>query len=229
MGDGERNQRQRARLSIAMSAALWVMAVAVLVGFVAGVALNDDAAVRAATNEPGATATRAAEIEELNRLRTQVASPSACTPAPTPTPANTPTPEPTPTPVPPVSMGHTMTYAGNWTVVVKSFSSAPSSGAAKPKGKLVQVNVTVTNDSGSVRTFPFSDWTLLDSAGRTFALATDATTTLFGPAWYRGVAPTLPVDFAVVFDVAIDAGPSFILQSQTDPTFRVAVAVQERG
>jgi hypothetical protein len=33
----------------------------------------------------------------------------------------------------------------------------------------------------------------------------------------------------MVFDVGADAGESFILESDADPTFRVALTVEQRG
>src|SRR5438034_6810929 len=103
---------------------------AMVLGVAAGRALQGDGA-RAASPESDATATRSAELDELNRLRTQVAQSVVCSPPPLPTatetpmPTATPTVTPTATPVPPVAMGQPLSYVDDWTVVVNGFTPAP--------------------------------------------------------------------------------------------------------
>jgi hypothetical protein len=220
MDEREEARRARPAATISGSVAVWIAALALLVG-VGGRALPGSGA-GAAANEPDATATRAAELEELDRLRTQVAEPVICTPAPSPTATLS------PTPVPPAPMGEELSYAGDWTVVVTGLAPAPS-GGGEAKGRFVQVSLTATNTAGGKRRFPFSDLRLVDAQGRTFMPSAAATSKLYGAAVAIPVDPWLPADFVIVFDVAVDAGPAFVLESATDPTFRVAVEVQVFG
>ncbi len=208
--------------------AWWMIAVALVVGIVAGRAMSGSGEAGARATEPDATATRMAELRELDNLRTKVAQPVICTPAPSPTPTETPTPSPTPTPVPPAAMGQELAYAGNWTVVVNGFTAAPG-GKASPGTKLVQVHATVTNLGSEPRRFRFDDWRLVDAHGRVFLLSVTATSDLYGPGFVANLAPSLPQQLTLVFEVAVDAGPGFILESSADPTFRVAVVLQQLG
>lgn len=208
--------------------AWWLLALAVLAGFIAGRAMGDSSGVGALATEPDATATRAAELTEIAQWQTRVAQPVVCTPAPSPTPTETPTPVPTPTLVPPAQMGQELAYAGNWTVVVTGFTAAPS-GAAAPGNKLMQVHVRVTNHEAQPRRFRFDDWRLVDARGRTFLLSITATSELYGPGFVINLDPSLPRTFTLVFEVTGDAGPGFILESAADPTFRVAVVLQQLG
>ncbi len=167
--------------------------------------------------------------KELNRLRTQVAQTVVCTPPPTATPTTVPSPTATPTPVPPVAMGQPVPYGEDWTIVVNSLTDAAPSDRAQPAGKFLQVNLTVTNEADRNRKLGFTNWVLVDEQGRAFQMADTATTQLYGPSWYLGTDPNLPADYTIVFDVATDSGPNYILQSRTDPTFRVAVQTQVLG
>jgi hypothetical protein len=209
-------------------AAWWLLALAVLAGFIAGRAMGGSSGVGALATEPDATATRAAELTEIAQWQTRVAQPVVCTPAPSPTPTETPTPVPTPTLVPPAPMGQELAYAGNWTVVVTGFTAAPP-GAAAPGNKLVQVHVRVTNHEAQPRRFRYDDWRLVDSRGRAFLLSITATSELYGPGFVANLAPSLPQDLTLVFEVTGDAGPGFILESAADPAFRVAVVLQQLG
>jgi hypothetical protein len=200
----------------------------VLAGFIAGRAMGGGSGAGALATEPDATATRAAELRELDDLRTKVAQPVICTPAPSPTPTETPTPAPTPTLVPPAPMGQELTYTGNWTVVVTGFTAAPG-GKASPGNKLVQVHVRVTNNEAQPRRFRFDDWRLVDAQGRVFLLSITATSDLYGPGFVANLPPSLAQELTLVFEVAADAGPGFILESAADPTFRVAVVLQQLG
>lgn len=209
-------------------AAWWLLALAVLAGFIAGRAMSDGRGAGALATEPDATATRAAELTELAQWQTRIAQPVICTPAPSPTPTETPTPAPTPTPVPPAPMGQELAYAGNWTVVVTGFTAAPS-GTAAPGNKLVQAHVRVTNNEAQPRRFRFDDWQLVDAQGRVFLLSVPATSELYGPGFVANLVPGLPQDLTLVFEVTGDAGPGFVLESAADPTFRVAVVLQQFG
>jgi hypothetical protein len=220
---------RRTSWSVSVPTAVLVLMLVAFAGVIVG--RTSSVPFARAADQPEATATRQAEIDELNRLRTQVAQTAVCvqpTATETPVPTETPPPTATPTPVPPVAMGQPLSYQGDWTVVVTGFLAAPSSDTA-PSGKFVQVNATVTNNAASTRKFPFGDWVLVDAAGRVFKMADTATTQLYGPSWYLGIDPSLATDFRIVFDVAADAGPAFILESAADPTFRVAVQLQALG
>jgi len=172
---------------------------------------------------PAATATRLAELEELQRLRTQVAaSPVVCAPVATMTPA------PTATAVPPVASGTTLPYAGSWLVTAGEASTATTIAVATAAGQFVRLELTVINESTAARAFPVSELILLDAAGRIYDVDLGASL-LADPTLQGQIPPSLPTDGAVVFDVAADAGQRFILQSRADPTFRVTVALAQRG
>jgi hypothetical protein len=214
---------RRHSFAVSTRAALVALMLVAFLGFAFG--RSTIAPPAGAADQPDATATRQAELDELNQLRTQVAQTVVCV---QPTATETPLPTATPTPVPPVAMGQPLTYAGDWTVVVTGVVVAPSAGST-PNGKLIQVNVTVTNNGDSGRKFPFDHWHLVDAGGRVFTIADTATTQLYGPSWYLGIDPSVPADFHIVFDVAADAGSAFVLESDDDPTFRVAVQLQLLG
>lgn len=225
------NQQYRAGTGMArdgLRLAWWMIAMALVVGIIVGRTMGDRGGASVLATEPDATATRAAELRELDDLRTKVAQPVICTPAPSPTPTLTPTPEPTATPVPPAPMGQELTYAGNWTVVVNGFTAAPG-GKVAPGNKLVQVHVTVTNRGAEPRRFLFDDWRLVDAQGRVFLLSVTATSDLYGPGFVANLPPNLAQELTLVFEVTADAGPGFILESTADPTFRVAVVLQQLG
>jgi hypothetical protein len=208
--------------------ALGLLALVLLVGILVGRTIATDGGARAAALQTEATpvGTTESETDELNRLRTQVAQTPDCEePSPTPEPTLT----ATPTPVPPVAAGTEVQAADNWTVVVTGITPAPPIADTEPTGKFLQVTVTVTNNGSESRTYPFQSWILVDEQGRTFEVAGAATTQVTGTGWYRGIAPSLPKDFAIVFDVAADAGPVFILESRDDPTLRVALQIQLLG
>ncbi|MEA2597814.1 MAG: hypothetical protein QOF01_4283 [Thermomicrobiales bacterium] len=223
MGMGERGT-----FNISGRALALVLAIAILTGFAAG-RIGTGEGVHAAATDPGATATRSAELEELNRLRTQVAQTPACTPPAAPAATGVPSSTPTPTPVPPAAMGQEVAYGDRWTVVVNTLAPAPPSSKYTPAGKLVQLGVTVTNNAAEHRLLGFDSWILVDEQGRIFQMAPEATTQLHGPDWYLGSEPSLPDDLTIVFDVTLDAGPAFVLESTSDPLFRVAVQMQVFG
>jgi hypothetical protein len=213
----------------------WILTAAVVValaiGFAAGRAgpWGAGAAGRAATQPTDPTATREAEVRELERLRTQVAAtPPVCTPPPEPTTTPTPAPTTTPTPVPPAAIGSPLPYGDDWTVVVTNASSRPTVGTETATGFFVQVNVTVTNHAATPRPFPFGELVVDDPQGRVFELATAASSQI-ALSWYRAVKPSLPTDLAVVFEVTADAGERFVLESTEDPTFRVQLELAQRG
>jgi hypothetical protein len=200
----------------------WFIVAAVILGFFVGRIASDGPAAIAAADEPDATATRTAELAELDTLRTQVAQqPSAC--------PQTPTPSATATPVPAGDMGQPYAYTDAWTVVVKDAEPVNAPTDVQPKGAFLKVNLTITNNGGEHALFPFTDLQLIDSQNRTFLVSQEGSTTIIAPNWDYFIDPSIPVDKSVVFDVATDAGASFILQSATEPTFRVNVEIVQRG
>jgi hypothetical protein len=200
----------------------WFIVSALVLGFFIGRVASDGPAVSAAANEPDATATRTAELAELDALRTQVAQqPSAC--------PQTPTPAATPTPVPAGDMGQPYPYTDAWTVVVKDAEPVLSSGDVQPKGAFLKVNLTITNNRSEHELFPFTDLQLVDGQNRTFLVSQEGSNAIIATNWDFFIDPSIPVDKSVVFDVATDSGTSFILQSTTEPTFRVKVEVVQRG
>jgi hypothetical protein len=215
-------------VTVSRVTAVMALAVMLFVGIAAGRSLTENA-VGAALVDLDATATRTAELDELNQLRTQAAQSGTCVPAGSPVATEPPSPTATPTPVPPAAMGQEIAYGDDWTVVVTSFTPAPPSDEVTASGKFLQVSVTVTNHGKRSRPFPFTDWVLVDETGRTFVMDYSATRLLVGGAPFFGLDPSLEKHLAVVFDVALDAGPRFVLESATYPAFRVALELQMHG
>jgi hypothetical protein len=200
----------------------WLLVSALLLGFLIGRVVASGPAASAAATEPDATATRTAELAELDALRTQVAQqPTAC--------ATNPTPAVTPTLVPPGEMGEPYPYAGAWTIVVKDASPVAPTGNSKPKGAFLRVNLTLTNNSQKPAVMYFANMVLVDTQGRAYPFAENASHEILGNTYQFIIQPSLPVDTPIIFDVASDAGTSFVLQSTTDPTFRVKVEIVQRG
>lgn len=227
MEDGVQSDRQPATIVVSVRTVLGFIAVALLIGVVLGRTFASDGGARAAAlqTEASPAATTESETDELNRLRTQVAQTPVCVlPSPTPEPS----PTATPTPVPPVAIGTPVDVADDWTVTVNAIVQPPTIGI-EPTGKFIQLNVTVVNNTADGRTYPFRSWQLVDDQGRVFGVTGDATTVVTGSGWYRSVDPYLPADFEILFDVAVDAGPNFILESKSDPTLRVGMQLQLLG
>ena len=186
-------------------------------GTAGATARQDDVAAQA-------TATREAELAELAALQTQVADLEAqlaeeCA---------TPTPTLEPTPVPPAPAGQPVSLAGEWTVVVVGATARPTIETAQAKGIFIELAMQVTNNGAQARGFPFYDVVLIDAQGRTFVVDPAATTDL-DVDWGAAINPSLPTDLRLVFDVAADAGQSFVLESKSDPAFRVQVVLAGRG
>jgi hypothetical protein len=221
--DDQRGEHRSPRFSAGTKPLIaWLIVSALVAGFFFGRIADAGPAASAAATEPDATATRTAELAELEALQTQVAQ--ASTPCAAPT-----QPVATPTEVPAGEMGQEYPYAGGWTVVVKDVIPVRATADAKPQGMFLQVNFTLTNNNSSAMTFPFRDLVLVDSGNRSFVLSQNGSTLILGPSWYLGIDPSLPTDQAVIFDVAPDAGTSFVLESTADPTFRVNVQIIQRG
>jgi hypothetical protein len=170
-----------------------------------------------------ATATRAAELIELNQLRTQVAVLS--TAVATLTPSVTATPTPTPTPV---SAGQPLSYPDGWTVVVGDVSLLPAIGEFLPVGVFAQVGLTLTNSTDQARRFPFTDLRLRDEQGRIYFPVSEPQV-MYDAGWFIYVEPSLPFSSPAIFDIATDAAGPFVLESVADAGFRVLVGSQSRG
>ena len=172
------------------------------------------------------TATREAELEELHSLQTQVAEPRICTPASTSTPVP---PTATATQVPPASVGIPLAYMNTWTITVQGIVMVPGTDQVRAKGKFMQLAMTLSHSERSTKLVPYLDFVLVDSAGRFSTVDQGINQALFGNNWLFGIGPGEVQDRSFVFDVAADAGDSFILESKADPTFRVAMTVEQRG
>jgi hypothetical protein len=234
MGD-----RAMRRLSIPrISTLLWIAVAGLLVGFCVGrVSLGDSATAATSVDSAGAaaTATREAELAELMNLRTQVAQTPptvVCSPVVSPTPMLPPSPTPTATPVSPSAMNEPLPHAGEWTLTITGVTKAATvtgyNQSRTAKGIYVVVNLTVTNNGRDRRNFPFEDFILVDARGRVFELAFAESIMVSGDA-SSGFPPSVPTDTAIVYDVTTDVGNSFVLESRTDPVFRVQVEITLRG
>jgi hypothetical protein len=216
-GPGETTNQDSATRSLVV----WLLVSALLLGFLVGWIVRAEPAASAATTEADATVTRAAELEELEQLRTQVAEQAtACADK---------QPSPTPTQVPAGEMGQAFPYGEGWTVVVVDAVTIPGTDAVKPSGAFLQVNLTLTNNGRENEIFPFNELVLIDSQQRSYAISTEASRELVAQDWDFFVEPSQPTAKSVIFDVAPDAGTSFVLESTKDPAFRVKVEIVQRG
>lgn len=200
-------------------------------GVAAGTALRGNVSVSrlagAASPVPAdATATREAELQELNDLRTQVANPPVCTPAPTETP---PPPTATATQAPLSQTGVPIPYLDIWTITVLAIAPTPGTSDAQPTGTFMQVNFDVSHQSREPELLSFTDFVLIDEAGGFSNVDASINRELLGVGWALTVDPGVTETRSVIFDVAADAGNSFILESTADATFRVALTVEQRG
>jgi hypothetical protein len=200
---------------------VWLIVSALLLGFLVGWIVRAEPAASATTTEADATATRAAELEELEQLRTQVAEQAtACADE---------QPSPTPTQVPAGETGQEYPYGDGWTIIVIDAVPVPGTDIVKPSGAFLQVNLTLTNNGRENEIFPFHELVLIDSQQRSYAISTEASRELVAQDWDFFVEPSQPTAKSVIFDVAPDAGTSFVLESTKDPAFRVKVELVQRG
>jgi hypothetical protein len=190
---------------------------------VGGIALNrtplNAPASAATTGQADPTATREAELQELHDLQTKVAQPVVCTPAETPTP----------TEVPIAPMGTPVRYMGDWTITVAGITPYPALTDPPPTGKYVMVSLSASHAFPNGRVLLLPDFYLRDAQNR-FAVADEQVNrSVFGILWMPNVEPGQTADAAIIYDVAADAGDAFVLESRSDPGFRVAVTVEQRG
>jgi hypothetical protein len=185
--------------------------------------LPGNQAVIAATSD--ATATREAELAELHALQTEVAKPRVCTPAATETPA----PTSTATRVPISPTGLPLPYGKLWTIVVLGISPAPISTDLAPSGKFMQITLSVSHSSRTSEYLEVADFLLTDDAGRFSVPLPLSNPLMIDLGWQYELDPGVTRGRAIIFDVAADAGDSFILESNADPTFRVGMTIEQRG
>lgn len=213
-GEGRRPRR----------AAWWLVALAL----VAGVALgrwNTGSPAIAADPSPDATATRAAELRELDALRTEVAQPAVCTPAPTQPPTATPTQEPTATLVPAVAAGETVPYGDVWNVTVESVQLVSPPAGLAVDGQLIKVIVTIKNRTDKPHAPPFNDWRLVDAAGNRYVVSSGATKVSGTRNYGLAITANGSERIELVFEVDPASGTAFTLESTEEPAFRVALAI----
>jgi hypothetical protein len=182
----------------------------------------DRAASAASTTVADPTATREAELAELHALQTEVARPQECTPA-------VPTPTPTATLVPLSQTGEPLAYGEAWTVTVLGINPAIIPDGSQPTGKFMQVNLELSHSAREAQIFPYADLILTDSTGKFSLVSQGASRAFQGNSWLSAIVPGTTELRSMIFDVAADAGDSFILESNADPTFRVAMTVEQRG
>jgi hypothetical protein len=214
---GESSNQRPAALSLF----IWLLVSALVLGFLIGWLLRAEPAASATTSGADATATRTAELAELEQLRTKVAAQAtACADD---------QPSPTPTQVPAGEMGQEYPYRDTWKVVVIEALPVPGTDSVKPNGAFLQVDLTLTNTGRENEIFPFYELVLVDSQQRSYAISPEASRELIAQDWDFFVEPSQPTAKSVIFDVAPDAGTSFVLESTADPAFRVNVAIAQRG
>jgi hypothetical protein len=97
-----------------------------------------------------------------------------------------------------------------------------------PEGIYAKVNLTITNNTGNSRSFPYEELVLRDGQGRSF-ISPNEIKTRNEAGWFSPFPPSLPTDGFVIFDIATDAVGPFILESTADPTFRVQIELEQRG
>jgi hypothetical protein len=191
--------------------------------------------VGAADPAVDATATRTAELAELNDLRTKVAQPAVCTPAATvtptatPTPTNTATPEPTATIVPAVPIGTEVTTANGLIFTFTAINPIPTPDSVEANGRLIRVTFRVSNESNDSKRVPLEEWRLVDATGNEFRVDTLALAQIDGVRWSFAVSAHDSENRSLIFDVTPDSGPVFTLESTVDPAFRVALPIEARG
>jgi len=213
----------------------WLVALALIAGVVLGRSLPGISSAGAADPAVDATATRTAEIAELNDLRTKVAQPVVCTPLATatptvtPTPTSTPTPEPTATTVPAVPIGTELSTTDGLTYTFTAISTIPTPDVANVDGRLIRVTFSVTNTSNDRVRVPVGEWRLVDASGNRYSADTELMANIDGPRWSLAVPPHESDDRALIFDVPVDSGSEFTLESTADPAFRVALPIVARG
>jgi hypothetical protein len=211
---------------------IWPVAlvlIALTIGIVIGRGWPDSPTVEAADATLDATAVREAELAELNDLQTVVAQPAYCTPVPIPSPTSTPEPTATATIVPAHGTGSEVVDVSGLGITVLSIQPVTTPEGVDASGRLMRVNVSISNPTDSPLQPPFVKWRLVDAAGNRYAVHLNATGTIAGPTWAVAICAHETDERSVVFDVAPDAGTSFVLENNDDPNFRIEVVMESRG
>lgn len=91
------------------------------------------------------------------------------------------------------------------------------------------MNLTIANRTNENAFPPFAEWLLTDANGQSYTVSNQASTSIAGVGWGLTVGPGEIADRSIVFDVPIDIGTTFVLESRVEPAFRVALAIEARG
>jgi hypothetical protein len=89
--------------------------------------------------------------------------------------------------------------------------------------------MTMAHTTDSSQLVPYADFQLEDGAGRLSYVNQTINRTLLGNDWLLGVPPGTSQDRSLIFDVAVNATEPFLLESKSDPTFRVQMKIEQRG
>lgn len=189
---------------------------------IGGVIRSGSGSSLAADGTPDATATRQAELDELHALQTQVANPPVCTPMPTETP------EPTATQIPAVPAGTSLKYLDIWTITVIGISPTPG-GAVVPAGQFLKVDMTISHTASDSKLSPVFDFELVDASGQHYVANPTTNQDVLGSSVGLPVGVGVQESRSVVYDVPVDVGTMFLLETDKDPLFRVALEMQQRG
>lgn len=203
----------------------WVLALVLVAGIFIGRALAPNGPQLVSAADPGidATATRTAELAELDDLRTKVAQPVVCTPAPDPTVT------PTPTIAPPVPAGQEMTYGDDWTIVVVNMQPVRAPDGVDATGQLVLIQLQLKNETDGKEIPPFTELRLVGPDGAVGRVHLDASSEIVGPLWINAIPAGASEERGVVFDMPGAGGGAYVLESDADPTFRVELELEQRG
>jgi len=160
------------------------------------------------------------------RYASPVAETTAVCVAPTATPE--PSPTPTATTVPPVGMNNAIPYGESWSIAVKDATNAARINRATASGIFIRLTLSITNTGTANQSIATLDFVIRDGAGRLFERSGAGTVNANGAETFRR-PPGGPTDLVIVFDVPVDATGPFILESKSDPAFRVQIELSQRG
>jgi hypothetical protein len=181
---------------------------------------------KAASTDVKATATRAAELDELESMRTKVAQALVCV---NPTTTATPAPTATATQAPPAAAGTFVHYSGKWDIKVLSIAPALAPGSIAVNGRLLQVNYAMRNLTAKPALPPYIEFELADDLGHTSTFDLSINQALFGSAGALPVAGNATENRSVAFDFPNATSSAFIFRSSAEPEFRVLVTIQNNS
>ena len=113
-------------------------------------------------------------------------------------------------------------------VTVVDIAMMPTVRDVKAPGQFAKVSIIAVNNTSDDQRFPYDTLQLRDATGRVFRTSQAANSQDIAN-WYARFPPSVAKGGYVYFDVAVDAKGPFILESTTDPTFRVLIDVEVRG